>query len=44
MEPAHMTTLLGWLTPAARPRFVLLPKAQYAQLQAQWQLPALGAP
>ncbi|RRU02464.1 L,D-transpeptidase family protein, partial [Stenotrophomonas sp. 278] len=44
MEPAHMTTLLGWLTPAARPRFVLLPKAQYAQLQAQWQLPEQGAP
>ena len=44
MAPAHMATLLGWLTPAARPRFVLLPKAQYAQLQAQWQLPVLGAP
>lgn len=43
MDAAHMQTLLGWLTPAARPRFVLLPKAQYVKLQAQWQLPELKA-
>ena len=41
MDPARMRTLLGWLNPAARPRFVLLPQAQYQRLQASWQLPAL---
>jgi L,D-peptidoglycan transpeptidase YkuD (ErfK/YbiS/YcfS/YnhG family) len=43
MEAPHMRTLLAWLSPAAQPRFVLLPKAEYARLQSPWQLPALKA-
>lgn len=44
MPAAHMQALLAWLQPAAKPRFVLLPRAQYQQLQATWQLPVLAAP
>jgi len=44
MPQARMQALLAWLQPTAQPRFVLLPRAQYRQLQAQWQLPALDAP
>jgi hypothetical protein len=36
-----MTTLLAWLNASARPRFVLLPRAEYQRLQADWQLPVL---
>ena len=42
MADADMATLLGWLDPAATPRFVLLPVQAYARLQATWDLPALG--
>lgn len=42
MEPARMTTLLAWLNASARPRFVLLPRAEYQRLQAEWQLPVLA--
>lgn len=42
MQPEHMQALLGWLRPDARPRFVLLPRAQYQQLQARWTLPPLA--
>ncbi|GAB3047233.1 L,D-transpeptidase family protein [Stenotrophomonas tumulicola] len=41
MTAAHMQGLLAWLEPDRQPRFVLLPRAAYRQLQAQWQLPAL---
>ena len=41
MQPEHMRDLLGWLDPARRPVFVLLPRAQYQRLQHDWQLPAL---
>lgn len=40
MADADMSTLLGWLDPAATPRFVLLPVQAYARLQAAWDLPA----
>lgn len=43
MDAAAMEALLRWLDPAAQPRFVLLPQAQYRQLQAAWQLPALDS-
>jgi L,D-peptidoglycan transpeptidase YkuD (ErfK/YbiS/YcfS/YnhG family) len=43
MADADMATLLGWLDPAATPRFVLLPVQAYARLQAAWDLPAPGA-
>ncbi|WP_140726332.1 L,D-transpeptidase family protein [Pseudomonas sp. Hp2] len=43
MEPADMQRLLAWLDPAARPRFVLLPQAEYRRLQRAWALPALEA-
>lgn len=43
MPAARMQALLGWLQAAAQPRFVLLPRAQYQQVQAAWQLPALPA-
>ncbi|NWF34473.1 hypothetical protein HH110_15645 [Stenotrophomonas sp. SAM-B] len=42
MEPARMTTLLTWLNASAQPRFVLLPRAEYQRLQADWQLPVLA--
>ncbi|WP_311240003.1 MULTISPECIES: L,D-transpeptidase family protein [unclassified Xanthomonas] len=41
MQPADMQRLLAWLKPADKPLFVLLPRADYARLQAQWQLPEL---
>ena len=41
MAPATMDALLGWLDPAAHPRFVLLPEAEYAQLRQAWDLPEL---
>lgn len=37
-EPA-MRALLGWLRPDAQPVFVLLTDAEYARLQAAWELP-----
>lgn len=43
MEPEHMSALLAWLRADARPRFVLLPQAEYQRVQATWQLPALAA-
>lgn len=39
MEPADMQRLLRWLRPQAHPQFVLLPRAEYARLRAEWQLP-----
>lgn len=42
MADADMAALLGWLDPAATPRFVLLPVQAYARLQATWDLPAPG--
>ena len=41
MDDAAMDTLLRWLDPARQPRFVLLPDAEYARLQRDWQLPVL---
>ena len=42
MPQARMQALLDWLRPQDGPRFVLLPRAEYKRLQAQWQLPALA--
>jgi hypothetical protein len=42
MPQARMQALLNWLRPQDAPRFVLLPRAEYTRLQAQWQLPALS--
>ena len=42
MPQARMQALLDWLRPQDTPRFVLLPRAEYQRLQAQWQLPALS--
>ncbi|MDV3470211.1 hypothetical protein RZA67_15925 [Stenotrophomonas sp. C3(2023)] len=44
MNAADMQALLAWLQPQAQPRFVLLPRAQYAQLRSAWHLPALPEP
>jgi L,D-peptidoglycan transpeptidase YkuD (ErfK/YbiS/YcfS/YnhG family) len=41
MDDGTMRTLLGWLRPAATPRYVLLPRPQYAALQRDWGLPPL---
>lgn len=41
MPQERMQALLDWLRPQDAPRFVLLPRAEYKRLQAQWQLPAL---
>ena len=42
MPQERMQALLDWLRPQDAPRFVLLPRAEYKRLQAQWQLPALA--
>ncbi len=42
MPQPRMQALLDWLRPQDMPRFVLLPRAEYTRLQAQWQLPALS--
>lgn len=39
MSEATMRWLLAWLRPERRPVFVLLPDAEYARLQRDWQLP-----
>lgn len=41
MPGPRMAVLLAWLKSDAHPRFVLLPRAEYLRLQAQWQLPPL---
>lgn len=41
MEPQQMSDLLGWLSPAAKPLFVLLPEQEYERLRLSWGLPAL---
>ena len=41
MEPQQMSDLLGWLSPAAKPLFVLLPEREYERLRLGWGLPAL---
>ncbi|MDR6695505.1 L,D-transpeptidase family protein [Stenotrophomonas sp. 1337] len=41
MPEVRMQALLDWLRPQDTPRFVLLPRAEYQRLQAQWKLPAL---
>ena len=42
MEPERMSALLAWLSPQAKPLFVLLPAAQYERLQRSWGLPQLS--
>ncbi|HHA2819334.1 L,D-transpeptidase family protein [Stenotrophomonas maltophilia] len=42
MPQERMQALMNWLRPQDAPRFVLLPRAEYKRLQAQWQLPALS--
>ena len=42
MEPEHMSALLEWLSPEAKPLFVLLPDAEYQRLQRSWGLPGLS--
>ncbi|WP_269792690.1 hypothetical protein [Stenotrophomonas sp. Iso1] len=41
MEPPQMSDLLAWLSPAAKPLFVLLPEQEYERLRLSWGLPAL---
>ena len=41
MPAPRMAALLRWLKADQQPRFVLLPRADYLRLQAQWQLPPL---
>lgn len=40
MDGAAMEHLLAWLDPKQQPIFVLLPQAQYKNLQKDWDLPA----
>ena len=44
MSEPLMRELLGWLDPAQRPLFILLPRAEYQRLRALWQLPDFDAP
>ncbi len=37
-----MSALLEWLSPQAKPLFVLLPQAEYQRLQHDWELPLLA--
>jgi len=39
MAADTMDALFGWLKPAERPVFVLLPRAEYVRLARDWQLP-----
>jgi L,D-peptidoglycan transpeptidase YkuD (ErfK/YbiS/YcfS/YnhG family) len=39
MATETMDSVLAWLRPDARPVFVLLPRAEYARLTRDWQLP-----
>ncbi len=39
MASETMESVLAWLRPDARPVFVLLPRAEYARLTHEWQLP-----
>lgn len=41
MEPERMSALLEWLSPDAKPLFVLLPDAEYQRLQRSWGLPVV---
>ncbi len=43
MPEPRVRSLLAMLAPAARPVYVLLPRADYSALQAAWGLPPLGA-
>jgi len=43
MPEDDMRRLLAWLDPTAQPRFVLLPRAEYARLAPRWQLPEAGS-
>jgi L,D-peptidoglycan transpeptidase YkuD (ErfK/YbiS/YcfS/YnhG family) len=43
MDPRTMERVLGWLDPGRHPVFVLLPMAEYRQLRAGWNLPAIDA-
>jgi L,D-peptidoglycan transpeptidase YkuD (ErfK/YbiS/YcfS/YnhG family) len=40
MDEAAMQALLAWLDPARTPRFVLLPRSEYARLRDVWHLPS----
>ncbi len=42
MAPASMDALLAWLDARRHPVFVLLPKAQYASLAHDWNLPEIA--
>jgi len=41
MDAASMRSLIDWLDVKRQPRFLLLPTAAYAELQAAWDLPRL---
>ncbi len=41
MDEAAMRHLLDWLRSDAAPRFVLMPRAEYARVRASWDLPPL---
>lgn len=42
MDGAAMDALLGWLDASAKPVLVLLPRAEYERLRADWDLPDLA--
>lgn len=43
MADETMEALLGWLDPARKPIFVLLPEEEYRRVGADWSLPELSA-
>ena len=43
MAPETMQPLLAWLDRSRKPVFVLLPRAQYAALKHDWQLPQIAS-
>lgn len=44
MSDADMQGLLAWLDDAKRPRFVLLPRAEFTRLHGAWDLPSIDVP
>ena len=42
MDEQVMRDLLGWLRDDRRPIFVLLPRAEFTRLEADWDLPTHG--
>ncbi|MEM0970855.1 MAG: hypothetical protein AAGJ31_15980, partial [Verrucomicrobiota bacterium] len=41
MEKTDLVRIIRWLRQSANPHYVILPRAEYQQLQGSWKLPPL---